>query len=111
MLSVMAEFNFAGIGIISIADGLDSSDEESKLGIQIRGIFNELHLQDLKKKTLRGQIGQKKRGFSAGEKTFGYKSVPFGETVIDKKGIPRPEGYKFEFEPREAAVVVRVFTQ
>ncbi len=111
MLSVMAEFNFAGIGIISVADGLDSNDEESKLGIQIRGIFNELQLQDLKKKTLRGQIGQKKRGFSAGEKTFGYKSVPFGETVIDKKGIPRPEGYKFEIEPREAAVVIRVFTQ
>ena len=78
---------------------------------RIRGIFNELQLQDLKKKTLRGQIGQKKRGFSAGEKTFGYKSVPFGETVIDKKGMPRPEGYKFEIEPREAAVVVRIFTQ
>ena len=111
MLSVLADLNFAGINVISVADGLDSNDDESKLGIQIRGIFNELQLQDLKKKTLRGQIGQKKRGFSAGERVFGYKSYPFGETVLDKKGMPRPEGYKFEIEPREAEVVLRVFTE
>ena len=109
MLSVLADLNFAGINVISVADGLDSTDDESKLGIQIRGIFNELQLQDLKKKTLRGQIGQKKRGFSAGERVFGFKSFPFGETIVDKKGMPRPEGYKFEIEPREAEVVLRIF--
>ena len=63
MLPVLADLNFAGINIISVTDGLDSTDDESKLGIQIRGIFNELQLQDLKKKTLRGQIGEKKREF------------------------------------------------
>ena len=109
MLSVLADLNFAGINVISVADGLDSTDDESKLGIQIRGIFNELQLQDLKKKTLRGQIGQKKRGFSAGERVFGYKSFPYGETIVDKKGMPRPEGYKFEIEPREAEIVLRIF--
>ena len=109
MLSVLAELHFSGISIISVADGLDSNDEDAKLGIQIRGIFNELQLQDLKKKTLRGLIGQKKRGFSAGERTFGYKSVPIGKTVMDKKGNPRPEGYKFEIENREASVVLEIF--
>ena len=58
---------------MSVADGLDSDDEEATLGIQIRGIFNELQLRDLKKKTLRGQMGQKERGFSVGERTYGYK--------------------------------------
>ena len=111
MLSVLADLNFAGINVISVADGLDSTDDESKLGIQIRGIFNELQLQDLKKKTLRGQIGQKKRGYSAGERVFGYKSFPFGETIVDKKGMPRPEGYKFEIEPREADIVLRIFNE
>ena len=111
MLSVLADLSFAGISIISVADGLDSGDEESKLGIQIRGIFNELQLQDLKKKALRGQIGQKKRGFSAGENVFGYKSVPYGETVIDKKCNPRPEGYKFEIDPRESEIVQRIFEE
>ena len=58
---------------------------------------------------MRGLIGQKRRGFSVGERTFGYKSVPYGEFVIDKKGNPRPEGHKFEKEPREASIVQRIF--
>ena len=109
MLSVLAEFQYVGIRVISVADNLDSDDEESTLGIQIRGIFNELQLRDLKKKTLRGLIGQKQRGFSAGERTFGYTSVPSGQMVTDKKGRSRPEGYKIEIDTREADVVLRVF--
>lgn len=50
MLSVLADFQYAGIRVISVADNLDSYDEESTLGIQIRGIFNEMQLRDLKKK-------------------------------------------------------------
>jgi len=44
MLSVLAELHFAGVRVVSVADGLDSHDEEATLGIQIRGIFNELQL-------------------------------------------------------------------
>jgi hypothetical protein len=95
--------------VVSFADGLDSDDEEATLGIQIRGIFNELQLRDLKKKTLRGQMGQKERCFSVGERTYGYKSAPVGRIQMDKKGRPRPEGYKMEIEPREASVVLRIF--
>ena len=109
MLTVLAELQFAGVNVVSVADGLDSHDAEATLGIQIRGIFNELQLQDLKKKTLRGQIGQKQRGFSVGEHPYGYTSIPVGATRVDKKGRERPEGYKFEIEPREAGVVLRVF--
>ena len=111
MLSVLAEFQYAGLSVVSVADNLDSSDEESTLGIQIRGIFNELQLRDLKKKTLRGLIGQKQRGFSAGERTFGYASHPAGKIITDKKGKSRPEGYKIEIEPRESGVVQRIFNQ
>ena len=98
MLSVLAELHFEGIRVVSVADGLDSNDEEA-----------ELQLRDLKQKTLRGQLGQKRRGFSVGERTFGYKSIPVGTIHMDKKGRPRPEGYKMEVEPREAAQVLRIF--
>ena len=47
MLSVLADFQFEGVRVISVADGLDSGDEDSTLAIQIRGIYNELQLQDL----------------------------------------------------------------
>ena len=71
MLSIMAELHFEGVRVVSVADGLDSDDEEATLGIQIRGIFNELQLRDLKKKTLRGQMGQKERNFPGAS---GYRS-------------------------------------
>jgi DNA invertase Pin-like site-specific DNA recombinase len=77
----------------------------------IRGIFNELQLSDLKKKTLRGQMGQKQRGFISGEATFGYRSTPVGTVRMDKKGRPRPDGYKMAIEPREAAVTLRIFQE
>jgi len=99
------------IKVVSVADGLDTSDSEAKLGIQIRGIFNELQLEDLRKKTLRGQLGQKRRGFTVGEATFGYKSQPVGEVRMDKKGRPRPEGYRMAVDPGEAAVVLRIFRE
>ena len=47
MLSVIAELHFEGVRVVSVADGLDSEDEKATLGIQIRGIFNELQLRDL----------------------------------------------------------------
>jgi site-specific DNA recombinase len=111
MLSILAELRFQGVRVVSVADGLDSNDEEATIGIQVRGLFNELQLQDLRKKTLRGLMGQKERGFSVGERTFGYKSVPVGEIRMDKKGRPRPDGYRMVIEPREASVVLRIFQE
>ena len=109
MLTVLEELRFNGVRVLSVADDLDSNDEEANVGIQVRGIFNELQLKDLRKKTLRGQIGQKQRGFIVGEATFGYRSIPVGTVRMDKKGRPRPEGYRMVIEPREAGVVLRIF--
>ena len=61
-------------GVVSVADHLDTSDEHALLGIQVRGVFNELLLSDLPEEDLPGQLGQKKRGFFVGEATFGYRS-------------------------------------
>ena len=111
LLSVLEELRFSGVRVVSVADGLDTDDQDATVGIQMRGVFNELQLTDLRKKTLRGQIGQKQRGFIVGEATYGYRSVAVGEVRMDKKGRPRPEGYKMTVEAREAAVVLRVFKE
>jgi site-specific DNA recombinase len=81
MLSIMAELHFNGVRVVSVTDGLDTGDEEAKLGIQIRGIFNELQLSDLKKKTLRGQMGQKQRGFIVGRQRSGIDPRPWGPSA------------------------------
>ena len=62
MLTLVNKFNFYQIKIISVSDGIVTDDDNSKPGIHIRGLINELYLDDLKKKTMRGLEGQKLRG-------------------------------------------------
>lgn len=109
-LTILAELEYLDIRLISVADGIDTSDEQATLAVQMRGIFNELMLRDLRAKTLRGQLGQKARGFFVGEHTYGFKSIAAGETRMGKNG-PRPEGYKMQIDPREAAIVLRIFEE
>ncbi|GAM10054.1 hypothetical protein OR1_02341 [Geobacter sp. OR-1] len=68
MLIHIQELTFMGIELHSVADNLNTSDEESKLAYQLKGIINEAYIDDLRKKTIRGQLGQKLRGFFLGEK-------------------------------------------
>jgi site-specific DNA recombinase len=109
LLTLYAQFRFNGVRIISRADSLDSDDQHAKLGFQMRGIVNELYLDDLREKTLRGQKGQKARGFTVGEATYGYRSVPVGEMRVDRRGRPRPDGYRMVIDTAEAQVVLRIF--
>src|SRR5215467_11098119 len=109
LLTLYAEFRFNGVRIISRADSLDSDDLHSKLGFQMRGIVNELYLDDLREKTLRGQKGQKARGFTVGEATYGYHSVPVGEMRVDRRGRPRPDGYRMVIDSDESRIVERIF--
>jgi site-specific DNA recombinase len=89
MLTLVNKFTFHQIQIISVSDGLVTDDENSKLGIHIRGLINELYLDDLRKKTMRGLEGQKLRGFSTRESVYGYNSCPVGELKLNKKGQPK----------------------
>jgi DNA invertase Pin-like site-specific DNA recombinase len=92
MLTLVLKFNYLQIKLISVSDGIVTDDENSKLGIQMRGMINELYLDDLRKKTARGLEGQKLRGYSAGENVYGYSSKPVGELRLNKKGQAKYEG-------------------
>ncbi len=109
MLTMVNKFNFYQIKIISVSDGIMTDDDNSKLGIHIRGLINELYLDDLKKKTMRGIEGQKLRGFSTGENVYGFKSSPVGDLRLNKKGQPKYEGMAHKIHEDEAAVVRRIY--
>ena len=109
MLTLVNKFDFYQIKIISVSDGIITDDDNSKLGIHIRGLINELYLDDLKKKTMRGLEGQKLRGYSTGESVYGYKSCPVGELRLNKKGQPKYEGMVHKIYDDEAAVVRRIY--
>ena len=109
MMTLVLKFNYYCIKIVSVSDGINTDDENSKLGIQLRGLVNELYLDDLRKKTMRGLEGQKLRGFSTGERVYGYASKPFGKSRPNGRNGMRYEGMVHEIYPQEAEVVKRIF--
>ncbi|MBU1087546.1 MAG: recombinase family protein [Candidatus Omnitrophica bacterium] len=111
MLTLVLKFNYLQVKIISVSDGIITDDENSKLGIHLRGLMNELYLDDLKKKTMRGLEGQKLRGFSAGENVYGYSTKPVGELKLNKKGQAKYEGKVHQINPEEADIVKRVYQE
>ena len=111
MLNDLADLKDLGISVSSVADNIDTLDEDALLALQFRGVINEHFLRDLRKKTHRGQSGQKERGYFVGEATFGYRSEPVGALRAHKSGRPRPDGYMMRIDPVAAAVVRRVFRE
>ncbi len=111
MLTMVNKFNYYQVKIISVSEGIVSDDDNSKLGIHIRGLINEIYLDDLKKKTIRGLEGQKLRGFSTGENVYGYKSHPVGELKLNKKGQPKYEGKIHKIYEEEACIIRRMYKE
>jgi len=73
--SVVRRLEHRGLRIIGVADGYDSSHAARKVMRGVRGLINELFLDDLRHKTHRGQSGQVARGYVAGGKSYGYRIV------------------------------------
>ena len=72
LLELIKVFKYRNANLIAIADNIDTRDERSKIGYQIKGVFNELLLDDLRNKTVRGMTGQLRRGYFVGETAIGY---------------------------------------
>lgn len=110
-IRIFQELNTYDISIVSVADGIDTSSSSSKLPYYFKSIMNELYIDDLRDKVLRGMEGQVKRGFSVGGRTYGYKYIDvFDESgVKDKYGRIRRLGVKIEIDENQASVVRRIF--
>ena len=111
MLTLVLKFNYKQLKIISVSDGIITDDDNSKLDIHMRGLINELYLDDLKKKTMRGLEGQKLRGYSAGENVYGYYTKPSGKLRVNKKGQHKYDGMVHKINHDEAEVVKKIFNE
>jgi len=89
---------FDGIRVIGISDGYDSSQHGRKLTRGMRGLINEVYLDDLRDKTRRGLTGKALKGAAAGGKVYGYQTVADG---VDRRYV---------VDEDQAAVVRRIFT-
>lgn len=110
-LDLMSEFDAYGVAFIAVSDGLNTLDENAKVAFQFRGIFNEMYISDLSKKTRRGQEGQFHRGYFPSSIAYGYKLVKKGKMQVDNSGRIRAEGSMAEIIPEEEAIIIRIFTE
>lgn len=110
-LHVYQELQAIGVNIAAIADGIDSATPSAKLPYYFKSITNEIFLDDLKAKIVRGLKGQVLRGYSAGGRVYGYDTKPdwIEPEQYDKFGRRRRHGVKVQINPSEAAVVLRIF--
>ena len=82
MLRLARLLEYAGITLISVADGIETGTKRSKLTLSVKAIFNEQYLDDLRERALRGLQGRVARGLYTGGRVYGYRSVP----VLDAAG-------------------------
>ncbi len=105
------ELTEIGVYLVGVGDGIDTSKPSSKLPVYFKGIINEIFLDDLKAKVVRGLKGQFLRGYSTGGRVYGYISEPELDPMggVDKFGRPKIKGCRIVVVPEEAEVVRRIF--
>ena len=110
MKQVIRLFKFWGIKIVGVSDGYDSTAKGEKIQSTMRGLMNEIYLDDLREKTHRGLSGKAMKGYSAGGRTYGYKRKPvFSTTRMDANGRPDIEHVEREINEEEARWVRQIF--
>jgi DNA invertase Pin-like site-specific DNA recombinase len=101
---------FSGVRIIGVSDGYDSQSKSRKVQRGVRGLMNEIYLDDLKDKTHRGLAGQALKKYWAGGKPYGYSLAQIkDESRRDTYGNPEVIGTTLAIEPTQAAVVREIF--
>jgi DNA invertase Pin-like site-specific DNA recombinase len=103
--NIFKRLQFAGVPLISISDGIDTSTKHAKLNFTVKSMLADMYLDDLRDKTLRGLEGRALAGFATGRVPYGYKTV----TESDSTG--RILGHKILIDENEAPVVVRIFEE
>ena len=101
---------FQGVRIIAVSDGYDSQSKARKIHRGMKGLMNEVFLDDLREKVHRGQEGQALKGYWNGGRPYGYRLRPvLDPSRFDPYGQPVRVGTVLEIDPEQAAIVVGMF--
>ena len=100
------------VRIVSTSDGYDTQSGSRKVHRGMRGVMNELFLDDLAAKVHRGQRGQAERKFWNGGKPYGYRLKPITDAKrLDAYGAPARVGTVLSIDCAQAEIVTEIFTR
>lgn len=85
MKQVIRRFKFRRIRIVGVSDGYDSDTKGEKIQSTMRGLMNEMYLDDLREKTHRGLYGKAMNGYSAGGRTYTHDNDKISDTYHKAK--------------------------
>lgn len=110
--STIRRLEFQGLRIVAVSDGYDSATSSSvrKVHRGVKGLMNELFLEDLAAKVHRGQTGQALKGRWNGGRPYGYRLVPVRDPLQrDPYGEPLRIGTTLEVDAEQAEIVREIF--
>lgn len=104
------QLEYAGVRIVAVSDGYDSTSKSRKVHRGVKQLFNEVYLDDLRDKTHRGLEGQADKQYWAGGRPYGYRLVQdLDPTRCDAHGRPLSMGTRLEPDPAQADTVRGIF--
>ena len=107
---IIRRFKFRGLRIVGVSDGYDSAAKGEKIQSSMRGLMNEMYIDDLREKTHRGLHGQALKGNNTGGRSYGYKHVQIlHPSKLDPHGRPVIEAVRREVDPDQAAIIIEIF--
>ena len=67
---------FMEVRVVGVSDGFDSFGKGARVHAGVRGLINDIYLEDLREKTHRGLAGRALEGKNTGGRCYGYRHVP-----------------------------------
>ena len=102
--------NFHGVSVVSVTQGIDTSEDNSQSLLTLHGMMDEQYLSGLREKVHRGQEGRVLQALHPGGKCYGYRNIPIEDpTRMGKYGRPVVSGVRLEIIPEQAVVIRRIF--
>ena len=108
--TLVEQLKYQGVRLVTVSDGIDSNNKSAKLEVGLKGMMNNIFLDDMKEKVHRGQMGNALSGKNTGGKSYGYKLVPvFSDTETDVYGRPAIAYSDMEVDPEQAKTINQIF--
>ena len=108
--TTIRKFKFWGLRIVGVSDGFDSDAKGHKIQAGMRGMINEIYLDDLAEKTHRGLAVKARDGHTCGGRAYGYthKAI-LDPSRKDEFGRPVVVAVNREPDPEQSKWVEQIF--